>query len=81
MTLDSTPLGPNTIDGFIVDTTYLGEIAQHEFQSSDGSTVRTAELNPHQNGESPEKVWLHAIARPEDVIVLQAHQSMAHTTR
>ncbi len=67
--LSGEPQGPNTFDGFVVAASYLGEIAQYEFHLTDGDQLRVAELNPNEVRACRER-WLHAIAAPEDVIVL-----------
>ncbi len=80
LALTDAPRGPNTMDGFIASTTYLGEIAQHELKTSDGSMIRTAELNPRHLGDGEEKAWLHATVQAEDVIVLQAPLGVVNST-
>ncbi len=71
--LDTAPpdSGANTIDGHITEGVYLGEIAQYQFKGTDGSFVTVSELNPSEVRQ-PEQSWLHAHARPDDVIILKA---------
>lgn len=79
LTLHQSPSeGANTIDGHIERSVYLGEIAQYDLKASDGSSIRISELNP-STVRDPGKAWLHAQARHEDVIVLQAPPEMVQT--
>ena len=68
---DSLSDGNNTIDGHIVRRHYLGEIAQYDLRTTDGSTLRVSELNPREIRETGQ-AWLHAQVCPEDVIILPA---------
>ena len=63
--LDDPPQGAHVFDGVLLDTVYLGEIAQHLFDVN-GTTVKVFELNPKrmiQRGATA-RLW---VAR-EDVI-------------
>jgi iron(III) transport system ATP-binding protein len=58
----------NAISGRRVQTTYLGEVAQHHIQLADGSIIRVVELNPPERNLSGESV--HLVVEDHDVIVL-----------
>jgi ABC-type Fe3+/spermidine/putrescine transport system ATPase subunit len=61
--------GPNAMDGHVHAATYLGEIAQYELALTDRSHIQVSELNPSQLRACHDR-WLHAVASPDDVIVL-----------
>jgi iron(III) transport system ATP-binding protein len=50
--LTETP-GPNTLQGTIDDSVYLGEIAQHTVRLAGGHTLRVAQLNPGPVAPAP----------------------------
>jgi iron(III) transport system ATP-binding protein len=61
--------GENELDGTLVESVYLGEVAQHLVRLKDGTQVRAADLNPSGGGRrSGESVVLSV--RPEDVVLL-----------
>lgn len=63
------PVEENGFGGSIGSAVYLGEVAQYEFLSTDGTALRAFELNPrHIGSQSKEK--LHAYVDPDDVVVL-----------
>jgi iron(III) transport system ATP-binding protein len=58
----------NAVHGRIVQTTYLGEVAQHEFAAA-GTRLKIFELNPRFADPSV-RGDLYAGVEPEDVVVL-----------
>jgi iron(III) transport system ATP-binding protein len=61
--------GENQLEGDLVETTYLGEVAQYRIRLRDGTEVRAADLNPGGGGRMPgERVALSV--RPEEVVAL-----------
>jgi iron(III) transport system ATP-binding protein len=60
--------GENQLQGALVESLYLGEVAQHIVRLADGTQIRTADLNPHGRGHPPGSVTLSV--RPEDVVLL-----------
>jgi spermidine/putrescine transport system ATP-binding protein len=62
------PEGSAVIDGSIVETIYLGEMAQHVVELGDGSRVKVFELHPSHSAEENRRVKL--VIAPEDVVVL-----------
>ncbi len=59
----------NSLPGRIGASTYLGEIAQYQFHVGD-ETLKIFEMNPRFIG-APRETVLHAVAQPQDVIVLK----------
>lgn len=61
----------NVLEGRIVQTTYLGEIAHHHVEAAGQTDLRVAELNPDPRllrAESPRvRVWVSS----GDVVVLR----------
>jgi iron(III) transport system ATP-binding protein len=60
----------NRLHGTWLETTYLGETAQHRMKLSDGTTIKLLELNPQATprlGEPSE-----VAVDPEDVVLLKA---------
>jgi iron(III) transport system ATP-binding protein len=59
-----------TIEGRLLETLFLGEIAQHHVEISDGVVLKVLELNPDQahGGKRGDKVTL--FVAPEDVVLL-----------
>ena len=60
----------NGIAGRVVESTYLGEIAQYSLQPEAGDTIRVAELNPEKPRE-PSELHIYASVRPDDVVLLE----------
>jgi iron(III) transport system ATP-binding protein len=59
---------PNTIPGRLVQTIYLGEMAQHHFELKDGSIFKVLQLNPIDLPEPATTVSLSVA--PEHVVLL-----------
>ena len=59
----------NCVEGRIGGAVYLGDIAQYEFLSAAGVTLKIVELNPRFLGQNAPGV-LYAHVEPEDVVVL-----------
>jgi iron(III) transport system ATP-binding protein len=64
---DTPPSNANAIEGAIESSTYLGEIAEHRFDSN-GVSLRIYELNPRT--PRPQKQRQVATVSPVDVVVL-----------
>jgi iron(III) transport system ATP-binding protein len=60
------PAASNTFSGILVETTYLGELAQHAVELSGGQRIKVADLNPGAARSGP----VHLTVAPEDVVVL-----------
>jgi iron(III) transport system ATP-binding protein len=71
------PDAPQAIHATLLETTYLGEIAQHTLQLADGRRVRTSIINPPL--EPPHRPGDHVGLRvdPDDVILLTAEPEKA----
>jgi len=59
----------NCVEGRIGGAVYLGDMAQYEFLSAAGVTLKIVELNPRFLGQNAPGV-LYAHVEPEDVVVL-----------
>jgi hypothetical protein len=59
------------MEGRIVETTYLGEIAHHHVEAGGRTDLRVAELNPDPRllGAASPRVWVSV--DPGDVVVLR----------
>jgi iron(III) transport system ATP-binding protein len=57
----------NTIGGELAASTYLGEIAEHQFAAA-GNLLRIYELNPQLRRPASERLW--ASVSPSDVVLL-----------
>ncbi|MFT5413315.1 MAG: iron(III) transport system ATP-binding protein, partial [Verrucomicrobiales bacterium] len=68
ITSENPPL--NTVAGTIVEATYLGEVAQYQIKTEDGSNIRISELNPSELRENGEDL-LYAAVEPKDVVILR----------
>ena len=60
----------NSAAGRIGDSTYLGEVAQYQFQTAAGPTLKIFELNPDL-ARRPQDRDLFATVDPDDVVVLR----------
>ncbi len=60
---------PGAIEATVIDSIYLGEMAQHIVRAKD-TTLRIFELKPRQRLDPDQKVWLSV--DPADVVVLPA---------
>jgi iron(III) transport system ATP-binding protein len=60
----------NSAAGRIGDSTYLGEVAQYQFQTSAGPALKIFELNPDLS-RRPQDRELFATADPNDIVVLR----------
>ncbi len=60
----------NTVAGRIGESTYLGEVAQYQFEPSSGAGLKIFELNPDLT-RRPQDRELYATADPDDVVVLR----------
>jgi len=59
----------NCVQGRIGEAVYLGEMAQYDFLSATGATLKILELNPRFFGpNAPEALYAHV--EPEDVVIL-----------
>ncbi|HVU17468.1 MAG TPA: ABC transporter ATP-binding protein [Candidatus Didemnitutus sp.] len=67
--LYKTPQSDNAVSGRIGESVYLGEVAQYEFVTPAGVTLKIFERNPRFT-EGSARGELHAVVAPEDVIVL-----------
>ncbi len=65
------PAGENAIPATIVESTFLGEVAQHVVEIKGGPRLKVAQLNPAGAGATPQGAVRIEIA-PEDVVVLPA---------
>jgi iron(III) transport system ATP-binding protein len=61
--------GMNTLSGRVVETTYLGEIAQHVIELKGGVRVKAADLNPRAGVIGDNGTVTLGVA-PEDVVLL-----------
>lgn len=62
---------PNTLPGRIVETTYLGELAQHVVELPGRTLVKVAELNPmHLAHGSGGRTEVTVSVNPADVVLL-----------
>lgn len=59
----------NGVTGRIGESTYLGEVAQYEFTTGDGTKLKIFERNPRETAAS-QRSELCAVVAPEDVVVL-----------
>ena len=60
----------NSAAGRIGDSTYLGEVAQYQFQTAAGPALKIFELNPDL-ARRPQDRDLFATVDPDDVVVLR----------
>ncbi|UCD74948.1 MAG: ABC transporter ATP-binding protein [Phycisphaerales bacterium] len=60
--------GRNCLHGKRLQTTYLGEIAQHLIELADGSSVKVLQLNPSHLDQPGEE--MHLQVDPDDVVIL-----------
>ncbi|MBI2813090.1 MAG: ABC transporter ATP-binding protein [Opitutae bacterium] len=67
--LHRNPESRNVIRGRIGQSTYLGEVAQYEFVTSNGTALKIFERNP-RFVDGPSRGELYATVAPEDVVVL-----------
>ena len=58
----------NAIQGTLVDTIYLGEVAQHLFAVQDGQTIRITELNPKMRAKVGQSSMISV--DPSDIAIL-----------
>jgi iron(III) transport system ATP-binding protein len=63
--------GPNRIRGRIVESTYLGEIAQYTIEVSGGQRLRVADLNPADRPSAGGTV--EASVDPSDVVLISVN--------
>jgi spermidine/putrescine ABC transporter ATP-binding subunit len=63
----------NSIAGRVVESTYLGEIAQYVLQPEDGEPIRISELNPDKP-RPPGERNVYATADPDDVVLIRAEK-------
>jgi len=68
--LSAEPAATNAVKGRIGESTYLGEMAQHQFKAGD-FTLKIYEMNPRHTESGAE---IYAAADAEDVIVLPAKE-------
>ena len=61
----------NVIKGRIGDSIYLGEVAQYEFVTEDGTRLKIFERNP-RFVDGADRGELYATVAPEDVVILTA---------
>ncbi len=73
LALSTEPQEANTIAGQLVETVYLGEIAQYALSTAhiEPATIRIAELNPRRVVRDSEQRFF-ARAQPDDVVILPA---------
>jgi len=64
----ATAAGPNTIPARVTESTYLGEVAQHDLELPGGIMVKMAVLNPGAVRASVS----HVRIAPEDVVMIPA---------
>jgi iron(III) transport system ATP-binding protein len=60
--------GPNTLPARILETVYLGEVAQHDVELPGGITLKMAVLNPGSDRSG----LTHVRVAPEDVVMVPA---------
>ncbi|MEO6994381.1 MAG: TOBE domain-containing protein, partial [Lacunisphaera sp.] len=65
------PADRNTVKGRIGESIYLGEVAQYEFITDNGTQLKIFERNPRFVDEA-NRGELFAVVLPEDVVVLTA---------
>lgn len=63
--------GSNRIQGHLIDSIYLGELAQYAVQDAAGATFHVSELNPAQL-RAPDQAAVSLTAAPDDVMILRA---------
>ncbi len=68
--LSSTNPMVNTLAGKIEEATYLGEVAQYQLKSEEGTSLRISELNPTELRETGDDLH-YAAAEPQDVVILR----------
>jgi len=67
---DSPPTaGTNTMRALLIETIFLGELAQHTVKLEDGSRLRIADLNPAIAGDRQGAGYLHLSIAPDDVVL------------
>lgn len=75
------PVGENSLPAKVIETTFLGEVAQHVVELKGGATLRLAQLNPAgaamarpagggSAGSSPQRGATRVEVSPEDVVLL-----------
>lgn len=67
--LHRTPQPRNAVCGRIGESVYLGEVAQYDFVTANGTQLKIFERNPRY-ADGSARGELHAVAEPEDVVVL-----------
>jgi iron(III) transport system ATP-binding protein len=68
-TIQARPVEGNCLPGRIGAATYLGEVAQYQFQSG-GQALKIFELNPNLS-QRPSDRELYATVPPDDVVILR----------
>lgn len=63
--------GEQSLRGRLVETVYLGDVAQHVVELAPGVNIRSAQLNPADAFTAPEG-WLQLTVDPADVAVVPA---------
>ena len=58
----------NCMSGKMLQSIYLGEVAQHLIELPDGSVLKSLEMNPRRLAEPGEPV--HVTIDPDDVVIL-----------
>lgn len=66
--LDSLPPEENAFSGKIIDSVFQGDVSLHQFKTTSGLVLKTAEINPRQSVGSKSLVYAWAV--PEDVVGL-----------
>jgi iron(III) transport system ATP-binding protein len=66
--LANRPSAANCLSGKMLQTIYLGEVAQHLIELSDGTVLKALELNPDVFTRAGEEVYL--TIDPDDVVIL-----------
>jgi len=64
------PGGENTFAAELVETVYLGEIAQHTLRLADGRTLDAYELHPRFAAGAGQAVYVRCRIDPADVTLL-----------
>jgi ABC-type Fe3+/spermidine/putrescine transport system ATPase subunit len=70
--LERAAAASNSFAGRIARTTHLGEIAEHEFVETGGTSLKVFELNPKPRKDAAEA---YATVAPEDVVLLPRPES------
>lgn len=66
----NTPQSHNRIAGKLLETVFLGEVAQHQVAVGDDAMLKVLEINPRERNDTKPGDAIELAVAPEDVVVL-----------